>query len=422
MNYVKTWRSRERTLKLIREDPTESFQQLPSYFYMLEQTNSGTVTKLEVDGHNRFKYCFMALGASIEGWVHCRPVIVVDGTYQNGHYGGTLFTSCTQDANNSIFVLAFSVGDNENDASWTWFLENLKGAYGNREGHCLVLDRHNSIKTAVEQVYPGTSHGIYTYHFLQNLKSHFGKSGHNITPPFNLAVHTYTLSDFEYNKQQLDTINKKIRVTKVVKNYPIIALLDSLQQTIQSWFFKNKDTTYDTFTKLSTKYEKMMREMSTSLRNTRMTIIFVTLHHIHIYVTWWNIQYGSSFVVDIEKRTCTCRMLQVDQMPCPHALVVIATTKRDPYDYCSYFYTREAYINAYQNIVYPVRNPNEWIVAPKVEDVIVLAPNQKRSSGRPTEKRRRSCIKGKQTVKCGCCEGSGHNHRTCNNLLPLAKK
>ncbi|XP_022877065.1 uncharacterized protein LOC111395315 [Olea europaea var. sylvestris] len=114
-------------------------------------------------------------------------------------------------------------------------------------------------------------------------------------------------------------------------------------------------------------------------------------------------------------------MIQVDQMSCPYALAVIATTKRDLYDYCSYFYTSEAYMNAYQYTFYLVGNPNEWIVPPKVEDIIVLAPNQKRSSGRPAEKRRRSCIEGKQTVKCGPCEGSGHNCRTCNNLLPLKK-
>ncbi|XP_022843133.1 uncharacterized protein LOC111366652 [Olea europaea var. sylvestris] len=245
--------------------------------------------------------------------------------------------------------------------------------------------------------------------------------------------------------QQLNTINKKIRgyldeigperlhmptnrystmtsnivksvnaVTKAVKNYPIIALLDSLRQTTQSWFCKNKDTAYGTFTKLSTKYEKMMREMSTSLRNMRVSPANQTIFSVA--------DDGSSFVIDIEKRTCTCRMLQVNKMPCPHALAVIATTKRDPYDYCSYFYTSEAYMNAYQYIVYPIESPNEWIVTPKVEDVIVLAPNQKRRSGRPAEKRRRSCIEGKQMVKCGRCEGSGHNHRTCNNLLQLVKK
>ncbi|XP_022861868.1 uncharacterized protein LOC111382194 [Olea europaea var. sylvestris] len=162
LNYSKAWRSREQTLKMIRGDPTESFGRIPSFFYIVRQRNPGTVTELE-------------------GWQHCRPVIVVDGTYLNGHYGGTLFTACTQDANNDIFVLAFGVGDNENDKSWRWFLEKLKNAYGHREGLCF------------------------------NLKSYYGKSGQNITQAFNSAVRAYTLEEFEYNMQQLDAMNDKIR-------------------------------------------------------------------------------------------------------------------------------------------------------------------------------------------------------------------
>ncbi|XP_022871183.1 uncharacterized protein LOC111390377 [Olea europaea var. sylvestris] len=262
LNYSKAWRSREQTLKMIRGDPTESFDRIPSFFYMIRQRNPGTVTELEVDSHNRFKYCFMALGASIQGWQHCRPVIVVDDTYLNGHYGGTLFTACTQDANNGIFVLAFGVGDNENDKSWRWFLEKLKNAYGHRKGLCFVSYRHGSIKKAIKQVYPESCHGICSYHLLQNLKSYYGKSGQNITQAFNSAVWAYTLEEFEYNMQQLDAMNDKIldyldevgpekwsrihmpanrystmtsnivesvnAVTKAAKNYSIVFLLESL--------------------------------------------------------------------------------------------------------------------------------------------------------------------------------------------------
>ncbi|XP_022861119.1 uncharacterized protein LOC111381558 [Olea europaea var. sylvestris] len=262
LNYTKAWRCCEQTLKMIRGDPTESFSRIPSFFYMLQQKNPGTVTYLEIDSHNRFKYCFMALGASIRGWPHCRPVIV-DGTYLTGHYGGTLFIACIQDANNSIFVLAFGVGDNENDNSWRWFLEKLKEAYGYREGLCFVSDRYGSIKKAIEHVYLGACHGICSYHLLQNLKHYYGKSGENITQAFNSAVRAYTLEEFEYNMHRLHTMNENITrylvevgpekwsrihmpvnrfstmtsnivesvnaVTKAAKNYPIMSLLESLR-------------------------------------------------------------------------------------------------------------------------------------------------------------------------------------------------
>lgn len=168
---------------------------------MFERTNPGTVIGLEVDGLNRFKYCFMALGASIRWWLHCRPIIVVDGTYLIGHYDCTLFIAYTPNANNSIFLLVVRIGDNENDKSWIGFFEKLKYAYGRRECLCFVSNRHNSIKNAIEFVYLGTCDGICTYHLLQNLKSYYEKSSHNITQAFNAVVSAYTLTKYEYNMQ-----------------------------------------------------------------------------------------------------------------------------------------------------------------------------------------------------------------------------
>ena len=56
-------------------------------------------------------------------------------------------------------------------------------------------------------------------------------------------------------------------VTKAAKNYPIEAPLESLRQMVQSWFCKNRDDAQGTFTKLATKYEKLLREMSNDVRN-----------------------------------------------------------------------------------------------------------------------------------------------------------
>jgi len=88
-------------------------------------------------------------------------------------------------------------------------------------------------------------------------------------------------------------------------------------------------------------------------------------------------------------------MFQVDLFPCPHALAVIAHTKGDPYDYCSYYYTKDAYMKTYQEFVLPVGDPSEWTVPVELNNKTVLAPFQKRSSGRPAEKRKRSASEGK---------------------------
>ncbi|XP_060965324.1 uncharacterized protein LOC133034288 [Cannabis sativa] len=117
MGYQKAWRIREKALELSRGNREDSYQQLPMYLHMLKKANPGTVTELITDKKNRFKYIFLALSNSIRGWIHCRPVIVVDGTFLKTTYGGTLFTSSTMDANNHIFIMAFGIGDSENDSS-----------------------------------------------------------------------------------------------------------------------------------------------------------------------------------------------------------------------------------------------------------------------------------------------------------------
>ena len=71
---------------------------------------------------------FVAYGVSIEGWKHCRPVIVVDGTFLKAKHGGILFVACAKDGNNGIFPLAFGVGESENNEAWEWFFTSLKEA------------------------------------------------------------------------------------------------------------------------------------------------------------------------------------------------------------------------------------------------------------------------------------------------------
>ncbi|XP_022845235.1 uncharacterized protein LOC111368218 [Olea europaea var. sylvestris] len=159
-------------------------------------------------------------------------------------------------------------------------------------------------------------------------------------------------------------------VTKTAKNFPVVALLDSLRQTIQSWFCKHRDSVSGTFTKLSGNYEKILRDMSYDLRN--FTIMFVSPTNQTIFSICGD---SSSFIVDMEQRTCTCWTFQVEQLPCPHTLAVIAMMKMDAYDYCSYFYTRDAYLNAYKHTMFPIGNINKWTVLDEVVNVVVLPPN-----------------------------------------------
>ena len=59
----------------------------------------------------------MAINASIKGWAYCTPIIVVDGTFLQASYKGTLLTVATEDAGGKIFQLAYAIVDLENDSA-----------------------------------------------------------------------------------------------------------------------------------------------------------------------------------------------------------------------------------------------------------------------------------------------------------------
>lgn len=97
---------------------------------------------------------FIALGASIKGWQHCRPVIIVDGTFLECKRGGSLLCACAKDTENQIFLQAFGIGDSENNDSWDYFFKMLRESYGEREDMWIVSDRHPSIHKGAEKWFP----------------------------------------------------------------------------------------------------------------------------------------------------------------------------------------------------------------------------------------------------------------------------
>ena len=65
VNYMKAWRLKERALEHIRGKPEESFSFLPSFLYMVQQTNPGSMVDLKTTDDGKFLYIYMALHASI---------------------------------------------------------------------------------------------------------------------------------------------------------------------------------------------------------------------------------------------------------------------------------------------------------------------------------------------------------------------
>ena len=140
---------------------------------MLEKVNLGTVTSIEVDGESRFKYLFLAFGATIRGFQYMRKVIGIDETFLKGSYKGVLLVAMTQDDNNKCYHVAWGIVDYENENAWTWFLTRLRNVIGDTDELMFISDKAQSIKTVVSTVYEKVQHGACAWHIVQNVKSKF---------------------------------------------------------------------------------------------------------------------------------------------------------------------------------------------------------------------------------------------------------
>ncbi|XP_022543960.1 uncharacterized protein LOC103873623 [Brassica rapa] len=198
ISYWKAWRSRDVAISKVKGTTTSSYLQLPNYLKRLVVANPGTITSLFTEtidsGGERFKYMFVAFGASIQGYEYMRKVIVVDGTHLKGKYAGCLLTASAQDGNYQIFPLAFAIVDSENDSSWEWFIQQMTTFVNGYEGLVFVSDRHPSISKGVSKVYPTAGHCICVVHLKRNIRSNF--RARHLEYLVAKAARTFRMQDF----------------------------------------------------------------------------------------------------------------------------------------------------------------------------------------------------------------------------------
>ncbi|XP_060206278.1 uncharacterized protein LOC132633916 [Lycium barbarum] len=445
MTYMQAYRAKEKALNKLRGDPTESYNKLPSYFYILEKTYSGSVVSLEKTAEDRFLYAFVALELCIRGWEYCRPIVVVDGTHLKSTYEGTMLIASTLDPGGSILPLAYAIVDSENDASWTWFFERFRIAFGERENMCIVSDRHDSIWKAYALVYPGLTRYACIWHLWNNLLKKCRGNKEQVRKLYFALAKAYTLQEFSELMGRLDIIDKKLgvylfdsgyhkwsRVHATVKRtwtltsniaesinnsiakareFPVCKLMDYMRQLIETWNEKHSEEGRNAFTDLTNEYNEAYED-NKELSH-RMTVRAST-EFLHTVTDGMK-----RFSVCLRSKICSCGRFQLDEIPCGHALAAIMYRHQHGEDYCSAYYSNKNFKDKYAIPVEPLPCESTWEIPFDVLEQIVLLPDSKRPPGRPSLKRMKPFyeVKFKRAkMTCSKCGIEGHNKKTCSNL------
>ena len=107
LDYTTSYRALLYAQELVRGTAEDGYEGLPSYLEKIKLPNPGSITSIELNDKDRFKYIFLTFGASIAGFQYQRKVIVVDGTHLSRNYGGVMLVAAAQDGNLSSSCTLF---------------------------------------------------------------------------------------------------------------------------------------------------------------------------------------------------------------------------------------------------------------------------------------------------------------------------
>ena len=92
ISYNKAYRAKQKVLEMRWETYEASYHNMPALLQTIYLRNPGSYYDLKTypyaqkPGQQVLQWSFLALGACIEAFPHCRPVICIDGTFLTGRY------------------------------------------------------------------------------------------------------------------------------------------------------------------------------------------------------------------------------------------------------------------------------------------------------------------------------------------------
>ncbi|MBA0626996.1 hypothetical protein Godav_004559 [Gossypium davidsonii] len=252
-------------------------------------------------------------------------ILGLDGCYLKGIAKGELLTVVTRDANNQMFPLAWCFVKVKSTTSWTWFLEILKRDIGTPDG--------------------------YGWTFISDQQKLLNNYSHMQSIGFVLDM---------YGQIGLE----KVRMGSKEK-MAVVALLDVDETRFCKAYFSYN-------TKCDSTYNNLAKAFNASIVQARSKPIISTLNDIRAKLdksikesTKWNVHFNGdygyeimcgriTYIVDLERMTCSYRLRDFLGIPCAHIVCVIYNKEDDPEKYLAKCYSKEMYMRTNEYDLQPI--------------------------------------------------------------------
>jgi len=157
--------------------PEDHYKLLLWLCVVITRANPDSRAFVELDGC-RFKRMFVALGASLNGFIlGCTNILFVDGAHLSGPYEGMLRGAVGLDADNYLFDVAYAIVSSENNEDWEWFLSNVEECLGGLQP-VVMSDRNNALLYTVPKVFGIECYIYCVRHIRENFVTVAAKYGY----------------------------------------------------------------------------------------------------------------------------------------------------------------------------------------------------------------------------------------------------
>ncbi|BBN69718.1 hypothetical protein Prudu_1126S000100, partial [Prunus dulcis] len=373
ISYYHAWFGKELAKLDVHGDESKSFNELVWYADAVKETNTGSLCTLDCEaGINRFRWFFVSFGGCIARFQYCIPLLFIDATFLKSKYKGQLLCASGKNGNQGFYPLAFGVVDSETEENWT-FVSSTFGFYIATDGEsgdlflgpqsrCAYAVTEEEFKVAMEElVIVGSSkvkafisdlsRDHYANAFFKGMR--YGEMANSLAESFNNWV-------------------------GVFRDLPVLPLIEGIRQKLMVLNSQRRFEAEKWTTVLCPEMETRLCENAEAgrtwaVRRSNCTVFEVFADY--------------SVMVDLEQRTCSCRLWQIDGFPCTHAVAAILAKRDSVYDYVECYYKTDFFRKAYESPIFPIPDIGKGLGSNGSAAGVVLPPITKRPAGRPPTKR-----------------------------------
>ncbi|GKU94372.1 hypothetical protein SLEP1_g7874 [Rubroshorea leprosula] len=242
-----------------------------------------------------------------------KPIIGLDGAFLKGPTKGQLLSAVAKDPNNQMYSVAWAIVECERTDSWTWFLE-LLGV------DLMIGDGENFTFLSDQQKY-------WCKAFLDT-HCKCDAVDNNMSKTFNGFI--------------LDARQKAA-----------MSLLEDLRWKCSKRIIANQAFVDKSFVgEFGPKFWEKIEQHRAAMSGCYMLPKALVEYEIK--------ERNDSFLVNVCDHTCTCRVWQLNGIPCRHAMLSIQHREENFEDYVHPRYKRQAYINTYKHCIIPLDGMERW--------------------------------------------------------------